>query len=135
MSKIFGIGIDIIENDRIKKLIDHFGDVFLKKTFSSIEIEYCMKKYHLNMQIVNYYAKRFAAKEAFVKALGTGFNRYICKTHINILVGQYGAPFVKLENQLEYYLQSIIKSQNYEIFVSLSDEKEFSIANIMITKN
>ena len=85
--KILGIGIDIIENKRIKSLIKN--KVFLKRTFSRNEIEFSKKL----INKTNFFAKRFAAKESLVKALGTGFRDDINFKDIEILNNNLGKPY------------------------------------------
>ena len=85
--KILGIGIDIIENKRIKSLIKN--QVFLKRTFSRNEIEFSKKL----INKTNFFAKRFAAKESLVKALGTGFRDDINFKDIEILNNNLGKPY------------------------------------------
>jgi holo-[acyl-carrier protein] synthase len=80
---IVGIGIDICKNSRIEKLIFEYGNKFLYKVFHQKEIDYCIERYK-NID-TNYFAKRFAAKEAFVKAIGVGFNGHVKKNEIAIL--------------------------------------------------
>jgi holo-[acyl-carrier protein] synthase len=150
MSKIFGIGIDIVENKRIENLIEKFGLKFLLKTFSEKEIElakqiYCKTAANYNYEelikntknknlITNYFAKRFAAKEAFVKALGVGFNGKFGKSSIHTLKNDFGTPIIQIDHpDTITYVNGLIKSP-YEIFVSLSDEKKFSIAQVIIEK-
>ena len=126
MHKIFGIGIDIVQNARIKNLIDTYENNFLNKVFSVEEIEAApINKY-------NYFAKRFAAKEAFVKALGIGFSSNIIKSEISVTNDEYGRPRIEIYGQTKDYVEKIIKHPNIQYFISLSDEKEYSIAQVLI---
>ena len=86
---IFGIGIDIVDNSRIKKLLFNKKLNFKNKIFTKKEITYCQKK----SNIINCYSKRFAAKEAFVKALGTGFRKNINFKDIEVVNKHYGKPY------------------------------------------
>lgn len=120
---IFGIGTDIIEINRIKKSIEDYGDRFLKKMFTEIEIEYCEqykeKKYA-------HYAARFAAKEAFSKAIGTGFARGFKFKEIYIKNLKSGEPQVILDGDLkELY-------SKYNIKVSLSHTDSNAIAYLIM---
>lgn len=74
------LGIDIIEIDRIEKIIQEFGDTFLKKVFSEEEIKYCKAK----AKPSQHFAARFAAKEAIAKALGTGFKNNLMLRDIEV---------------------------------------------------
>lgn len=120
---IFGIGTDIIEIDRIKGSIESYGERFLNKMFTSIEIEYCEqykdKKYP-------HYAARFATKEAFSKAIGTGFARGFKFKEIYIQNLKSGEPIVILDGSLkELYGE-------YQIKVSLSHTDNNAIAYLIM---
>lgn len=86
---IYGIGHDIVETERIKKSIDRLGDRFKNKIFTEVEKEYCEKfkgKAHLH------YAARFAAKEAFSKAIGTGLRDGFKFTEVGVKNLPSGKP-------------------------------------------
>ena len=85
--KILGIGVDVIQNKRIKRLINDKS--FLKRTFGKNEIKYSKRK----INKINYFAKRFAAKEAFAKSLGTGFRNSLNFKDIEILNDKIGKPY------------------------------------------
>ena len=127
---IIGIGTDIIDNRRIKKAIKRFGDKFKKRCFSQNEIIRSEKKYDES----NSLAKRYAAKEACAKALGTGLARGVFWKDIEVINNAYGKPMIKLHNKALKILNKISKSST-KIEVSLSDEKNYSIANVVIFKN
>lgn len=95
---LIGIGTDIIEVNRIKETIEKYGDRFINKMFTEVEIEYCEqfkeKKYL-------HYAARFAAKEAFSKAIGTGFARGFKFKEIYIKNLKTGEPTVVLDGNLK----------------------------------
>lgn len=124
---ILGFGSDIIDNRRIKNSINRFGDKFINRCFSKNEIERSKKKFH----VINFFAKRYAAKEACAKALGTGLARGVFWKDIEIINNQYGKPYFKLYNKALYMLESM-SLLNCKIEVSLSDEKDYSIANVII---
>ena len=88
--KIYGVGTDIVKVDRIKKSIKN--KYFISRIFNENEIQKC-KKLKKNY---NCYAKRFAAKEAFSKALGTGISNGINFNEIIVLNEKKGRPFIKL---------------------------------------
>ena len=126
---IYGIGTDIIDIRRIKKIIDKYGYRFKKKCFHKTEIE----KSENRLNSVESYAKRYAAKEACAKALGTGLARGVFWKDIEVRNNKYGKPFIYLHNNAKKFLTSELKN-TYRIEVSLSDEKEFAIANVIILK-
>lgn len=99
---IFGIGIDIIEIDRIKKSIEKFGDVFLNKIFTATEVEYCLSKKNK----FQHFAARFAAKEAISKALATGWSKDFKWKDIEIFNEASGMPNVRLSGNLQKFLDA-----------------------------
>jgi holo-[acyl-carrier protein] synthase len=120
--KILGIGIDIIENKRIKSLIKN--KVFLKRTFSRNEIEFSKKL----INKTNFFAKRFAAKESLVKALGTGFRDDINFKDIEILNNNLGKPYYIKSKKINLIIKKKFKINRYNLFLSISDEKNYSTA-------
>ena len=125
---IIGNGVDIIKNSRIDKSLKIKG--FLNRIFTKKEIK---KGKKLNNKI-NFYAKRFAAKEAFVKAIGSGFRSDINFIDIEINNYKNGRPYILLSKKLKNFLKKKFKIQKYKIFLSLSDEKDYSIAYVVINK-
>ena len=125
---IHGNGIDIIDIFRIRKVIDKYGYKFKKRCFSISEIERSEKK----LNSVESYAKRYAAKEACAKALGTGLARGVFWKDIEVVNNKYGKPFIKLHGKAKEIFKNINKSSNSQIEVSLSDEKKYAIANVTI---
>ena len=126
---IFGNGVDIVENKRIQKSLKNKN--FLNRIFTRQEI--INSKTITNK--VNYFAKRFAAKEAFVKALGLGFRENINFIDIEILNNSKGQPFLKVSNKLKNYMKIKFNIKKCKLFLSLSDEKKYSIAFVIINKN
>ena len=126
---IFGNGVDIVENKRIQKSIKNKN--FLNRIFTRQEI--INSKTITNK--VNYFAKRFAAKEAFVKALGLGFRENINFIDIEILNNSKGQPFLKVSSKLKNYMKIKFNIKKCKLFLSLSDEKKYSIAFVIINKN
>ena len=124
---IIGIGTDIIDTRRIKKTITNFGNKFKKKCFLSSEI----KRSEETINSVNSYAKRYAAKEACAKALGTGLAKGIFWKDIEVINNKFGKPFIKLHNNALRRIKKLT-NKNYNIEVSLSDEKNYAIANVII---
>ncbi len=125
---IYGIGTDIIEIQRIRSIINRYGNRFKKKCFHPNEINRSESKFNF----VESYAKRYAAKEACAKALGTGLARGVFWKDIEIINDKFGKPFIKLHNNARKYLNEI--NSKLKIEVSLSDEKSFAIANVVIFK-
>ena len=126
--KILGIGVDIVKNDRIKRSIKNKN--FLLRLFTLGEIK---NSEHIKNK-VSYYAKKFAAKEAFSKALGTGFRRGLNFKDIEILNDNLGKPYYRLNKRLKKLILKNQKVKNFDIFLSVSDEKHYSIAFTMIQK-
>ena len=126
---IFGNGVEIVENKRIQKSIKNKN--FLNRIFTRQEI--INSKTITNK--VNYFAKRFAAKEAFVKALGLGFRENINFIDIEILNNSKGQPFLKVSSKLKNYMKIKFNIKKCKLFLSLSDEKKYSIAFVIINKN
>ena len=125
---IIKTGIDIVNINRIARVYDYYGDKFLNKVYTEEEIEYCLSKKHMQ---VNSFAKRFAGKEAFVKAIGEGFKN-ISFQDIEILNDSKGAPFVQLEQPLYDYLQNKYKIETLKISISLSDDTDYAVASVVI---
>ena len=125
---IYGNGIDIIDIKRIKRVIGKYGNKFKRRCFSISEIERSEKK----LNSVESYAKRYAAKEACAKALGTGLARGVFWKDIEVINNQYGKPLIKLYGKAKEIFKNINKQSNAKIEVSLSDEKKYAIASVII---
>ncbi|MDC0192930.1 holo-ACP synthase [Pelagibacteraceae bacterium] len=121
-------GIDIIDIRRIKKTIDKFGFKFKKRCFHSSEI----KKSESRIKSIESYAKRYAAKEACSKALGTGLARGVFWKDIEVKNDKYGKPQIKLHNRALKFFKKLKQNNDCSIEVSLSDEKNYAIANVII---
>ncbi len=124
--KIYGIGTDIVEVNRIEKSIKK--KLFIQKIFSKEEILKCKKIKNPS----NCFAKRFAAKEAFSKALGTGISKGINFNEIIILNEKNGKPFIKLLNKTKKNVEKKIKKK-FKISLSLTDEKKYAVAFVTIS--
>ena len=129
--KIFGIGTDIINIKRINNSIKKGGYNFKKKIFSDKEISYCERKKNLSA----FYAKRFAAKEAFTKALGTGIGKGISLKDIEVFNDTSGKPNIKLRGLANQFLKKKIKKNKYNIYLSLSDDDPWAQATVIISYN
>ena len=127
---ILGTGIDIVENYRIEKLLSSNKSSFINKIFTNNEIAYCKKK----SNITNCYSKRFAAKEAFVKALGTGFRKNINFKDIEVLKNHYGKPYILINKKIINKIKTSFKVKKFNILLSISDETKYSIASVIISK-
>ena len=125
---IFGNGVDIVDNERIRKAIKNRK--FINKIYSLSEIKQSTKI----RDKVNFFAKRFAAKEAFVKSLGTGFRKNINFNDISVINTKLGKPQIEVSTKLKKILKNKFKLRNYRIYLSLSDEKKHSIAFVFINK-
>jgi len=126
--KILGIGVDIVNNKRFKNLIKNKN--FLKRTFSVNEIKFSVKK----KDKVNFFAKRFAAKESLAKALGTGFRKKLNLKDIEIYNDNLGKPFYNNNKKLNNFINKIFGIKSYNLFLSISDEKDYSIAFTILQK-
>ena len=124
---IFGIGTDIVSVDRIKISLKNKN--FINRIFNEKEILKCQK---INNSI-NCYAKRFAAKEAFSKALGTGISNGINFNEIIILNKKTGKPYIRIIGQTKKTLKKRFKNKNSKISLSLSDEKKYAVAFVTIS--
>ena len=127
--KILGIGTDIVEILRIKNLIKNKS--FIKRIFTKSEILYSNKSNSKS----NYFSKRFAAKEALMKAVGTGFTKGVNFKDIWVVNDKLGKPNIKYNNKVKKLIISKFKIKSFNIFLSLSDEKNYSIAFVIIQQN
>jgi len=124
---IFGIGTDIVDVDRIKISLKNKN--FIKRIFNEKEVSKCRK---INNSI-NCFAKRFAAKEAFSKALGTGISNGINLNEIVILNKKSGKPYISIIGQTKKILKKKFKNKNSKISLSLADEKKYAVAFVTIS--
>ncbi|OYT14488.1 MAG: holo-[acyl-carrier-protein] synthase [Bacteroidetes bacterium 4572_77] len=120
---IFGIGNDIVEVERIEKSLTKYGQRFLDRVFTKEEVEYCQK---FNGTENLHYAARFAAKEAFSKAVGTGFAKGFKLNEFGIVNEKSGEPVAILTGDL------LKKYGKYNIFVTLSHSDDYAIANVLL---
>ena len=126
--KTIGIGVDIIENLRIKKSIK--SPIFLKRVFSNKEIL-------ISKKIKNktaYFAKRFAAKEALSKSLGTGFRDGLSFKNITIINDKLGKPSFYLDNKVKLLIKKRFSIKSFHFLLSISDEKKYSLAFVIFQK-
>ena len=121
-------GIDLIDIRRIKKTIDKYNFRFKQRCFHQGEIF----KSEARLKSAESYAKRYAAKEACAKALGSGLARGIYWKDIEIKNDKFGKPQIQLHNHALKFIKKLTKNKDYSIEVSLSDEKNYAIANVII---
>ena len=126
--KIIGTGVDIVENSRIKKLI--LNNSLLNRVFTNEEI--LISKNMKNKS--SYFAKRFAAKEAFVKALGTGFRNGFNFKDISVVNDKLGKPSFFITKKIKIVIKKKFKINSFNFFLSISDEKKYSIAFVIFQK-
>ena len=120
--KILGIGVDITQNSRIKRLI--IKKSFIDRSFGKQEIKLSKKEKNKT----NYFAKRFAAKESFAKSLGTGFRGNLNLKDIEILNDKLGKPYFFISKKVRNIINKRFKIKRFNLFLSISDEKDYSIA-------
>ena len=123
--KIVGTGIDIIENARIKKSIKNH--LFVKRIYSKIEI-LNSKKFN---DKTSYFSKKFAAKEAFVKSLGTGFKKGINFKDVSVINDKLGKPLFLISDKIKKIIKKKFNTKSFNFFLSISDEKKYSIAIVI----
>jgi len=124
---IYGVGTDVVEVSRIAKALKRFGDGFAKKILSHEEFLIFQK----NNLKENFLAKRFAAKEAFAKALGTGFRGDVNIRSIIVTNNELGRPDIKLDKNIALILtEKKIKSCH----LSISDEKNIAAAFVVLER-
>ena len=126
--KILGIGVDLIKNNRIKSSIKKKS--FLKRIFTNNEI---IKARSLKNES-NFFAKRFAAKESLTKAIGSGFRNNLNFKDIEILNDFNGKPYYLKTKKINNIIYNKFKIKKYNLFLSISDEKDYSIAFTIIQK-
>ena len=124
--KILGIGVDIIENKRIEKSIKNRN--FIKRIYSSKELK---ESDNINNKVA-FFSKRFAAKEAFSKALGTGFRMNLNFKDIEVINDKMGKPHYVKNKKITKLIQKKYKTKKFNCFLSISDEKKYSTAFAII---
>ncbi|MBF0382268.1 MAG: holo-ACP synthase [Magnetococcales bacterium] len=124
---IIGVGTDLVEISRLQNSIDRFGQRFIDRIFSPIEHDYCIAR----SDLASCLAKRFAAKEAFVKALGTGMREGVWFRDVTVTNNCYGSPSILISGQAAKRLE---KMEPFNIHLSLSDEGGFAQAFVIIEK-
>ena len=123
--KISGTGIDIVENSRITNAIKN--SQFIKRVFSKKEIINSKKIKNKT----SFFAKKFAAKEALVKSLGTGFTKGLNFNDITIINDKLGKPSFLITDKIKKLIKKRFKVSTFNFFLSISDEKKYSIAIVI----
>ena len=126
--KILGIGVDIVENSRIAKSLKN--NLFIKRIFSDSEILIAKRMRDKK----SYYSKRFVAKEAFVKSIGTGFRNDLNFKDISIVNDKLGKPSFIINEKIKKIIKKRFKTTYFNFFLSISDEKKYSIAYVILQK-
>ena len=121
---VVGLGVDIVQNDRIQGIIDKWGEKFLAKIFTKTELDFINR----HEQKLQRYASNYAVKEAFVKALGTGFRNGINFHNIQVRRDKLGKPFIELMGSTKSFAEQ--KGIN-KIHTTISHEKDYSVAVVI----
>ena len=124
--RILGIGVDIIENKRVKEAIKNKS--FINRVYSVRE----QRQSNLIKNKVSFFSKRFVAKEAFAKALGTGFRMKLNFKDIEVVNDKMGKPNYATNKKIAKIIQNKFKIKKYNCFLSISDEKKYSTAFAII---
>lgn len=129
---ILGTGNDLIDIRRIEKILARFGDRFINRCFAPEEIKKAERRREAGTHIATY-AKRFAAKEACSKALGTGFNHGVFFRDMVVINDVNGKPTLKLSGGALEHLKSMTPTGKTAIIhLALTDEPPMAMANVMI---
>src|SRR5574340_534847 len=125
---IFGIGTDIVEYARIEALWARYGERFAERVLSGRELEECRS----NPNMPRLLAKRFAAKEAFAKAVGSGMRHPVSLQRISVTHDGLGKPVLQFEESLRTWLAQLGINGHH---VSISDERDFIVAFVVLESN
>ncbi len=126
--KIFGLGTDIVNTNRVKNSLRRTKSL-KSRLFTSMEISYCDKK----KDSFKCYAKRFAAKEAFAKALGLGISKGLKFKEIEIKNNKLGQPFINVLGNSKKIVNKLLNKRLFKIHLSISDDNSFTIATVILT--
>ena len=124
--KILGVGVDIIQNNRIKNSIKNHK--FRDRIYSKNELELSAS----SKNKIGYFSKRFAAKEAFAKAMGTGIRNNLNFNDIEIINDKLGKPYYVKNKNITKMIKKNFNVKNFNCFLSISDEKDYSTAFTII---
>ncbi|MBT3599779.1 MAG: holo-ACP synthase [Candidatus Pelagibacter sp.] len=126
--QILGIGVDIVEKNRIKKSLTN--KLFIKRIFTDSEILLAKNK----KDKISFYSNRFAAKEAFSKSIGTGFRENLNFSDLSIKNDKLGKPIFVITNKIKRLIKKKFKITKFDFLLSISDEKKYSIAYVLFQK-
>lgn len=126
MKGIVGIGIDIVEVDRIQKTLTDHPERFRARVFTEMEVQYCESRKNR----FEHYAARFAAKEAVMKALGTGWGKGVIFSEIEVCRTEAGKPELELHGKTK---QRAEKAGVLRAYLSLSHTKDYAAAQVVLT--
>ena len=126
--KILGIGVDIVENSRIAKSLEN--NLFIKRIFANSEIINASKIKDKK----GYYSKRFAAKEAFAKSIGIGFRKNLNFKDITVVNDKLGKPSFEINEKIKKIVKKKFNTSSFNFLLSISDEKKYSIAYVILQK-
>jgi holo-[acyl-carrier protein] synthase len=122
---ILGTGIDIVNIDRIKRLMARWGDLFLSRVFTEREIVWCQRR----TRPPECFAIRFAAKEAFLKAIGLGLRHGICWTDIEVENDPLGKPLLSLHRRAKEILET---HRIHKALLTLSHDQPYAVAHVIL---
>lgn len=126
LMEIVGIGTDIVECLRVGKMIEQHGELFLNRVFTEREIRYCQRRKHA----IEHFSGRWAAKEAILKAIGTGWAKGICWTDLEVRNRQDGRPEVRVRGGAR---DAALLRGIGEILVSISHCRTYATAYALAT--
>ena len=124
---IYGVGIDLVENSRMERIIGKWGPKFLNRIFSEGEMEYCGRHAHSS----THYGARFAAKESFLKALGIGLGMGVKLSDIEVVSDKNGKPSLALSGEAKSQIE---KRKITKIHLSLTHTKQYASAIVLLEK-
>ncbi len=122
---IIGAGIDIVNIERIDRSIARWGSLFVRRVFTRSEIDRCQKRARPS----ECFATRFAAKEAFLKAVGLGYRRGIRWTHIEVTNDSLGKPSLLFHRKAMELVQTL---QIHRTFLTLSHDRLYAVAHVLL---
>tara|TARA_X000000368_G_C22890140_1_gene649261 strand:- start:205 stop:594 length:390 start_codon:yes stop_codon:yes gene_type:complete len=126
--KIFGLGTDIVNTKRFSSILIRKNNLFKRRIYSKSELLLCEKR----KDKISCFAKRFAAKEAFAKSLGTGISKGLNFTEIEVKKNNLGLPYFKIRGNSLNTVYKIIKKKKFKAYLSLSDDEPFVIATVIL---
>ena len=127
---IYGIGTDIVSIERVQKILNKNRDGFINRVLTEHEKALFANK----ADSAAFCAKRFAAKEAFSKAIGTGFRENLNFRDITVINDKLGKPSFVVTDKIKKIVKKQFKISSFDFFLSISDEKKYSIAYVILQK-